>query len=381
MTLVIVLSVLITACPPLNKRPRNDSSENANFKTVYMGSPSKIYEGAKLNPAVDRQFFEGTQSVYLFSYAEFKPYETMRVKTSATRADLQKGQTPEEQSVFDKLDSLKFDIERKENFIYLSTGDQNHFAKAIQIDTNKLTVELFESAVSTQRQYQILHTSLASDGELFSLLLKSQAGSEDASVLAMYFVKHFQPKRPPTLDRNLNYLYGPGVKVTLSRQNKIELNACGSLAVESSEFIRDQVLKWNHALQGLFQIEFSVANEYYPFTDLKQKCIYFVDDYLSDPREDVGGLGMTKPVLDYNKPEIIDSDIIVFKSEFEKVSKNSRGFFQPERHIRHTVLHELGHFLGLHHQFDDSISSVMSYREYLLELSDYDMHAIRSLYK
>jgi predicted Zn-dependent protease len=50
--------------------------------------------------------------------------------------------------------------------------------------------------------------------------------------------------------------------------------------------------------------------------------------------------------------------------------------------VRKTSLHEIGHFLGLHHQFNPAIPSIMSYAEKNeSKLYDYDVKAVQHLYE
>ncbi|NJM10455.1 MAG: matrixin family metalloprotease, partial [Bdellovibrionaceae bacterium] len=90
--------------------------------------------------------------------------------------------------------------------------------------------------------------------------------------------------------------------------------------------------------------------------------------------------------------ELIDGDIFFLLGELqEAVDKVAPGrqitdpmfMISPKLvdSILQTNIHEMGHLLGLHHQFDPSISSIMSYKDDRRGLQDYDVKAIQALYE
>jgi predicted Zn-dependent protease len=89
-------------------------------------------------------------------------------------------------------------------------------------------------------------------------------------------------------------------------------------------------------------------------------------------------LGVTFTTLDLVNYSHIDSDILIFEKDLEAVSRNRPELLIPE--LTRTLKHEMGHFLGLDHQFKDEIHSIMSYRPSDDELFDYDKKAILELY-
>ncbi len=85
-------------------------------------------------------------------------------------------------------------------------------------------------------------------------------------------------------------------------------------------------------------------------------------------------LGKAMPIAGPGREEFLDGDIILLTSELQellaprgiKTSIMDEGTLkQPlvKSVIEGTSLHEIGHFLGLHHQFKPEIESIMSYSE------------------
>ncbi|MEK6554296.1 MAG: matrixin family metalloprotease, partial [Bdellovibrionota bacterium] len=226
---------------------------------------------------------------------------------------------------------------------------------------------------------RILHFSRHKNGNIFSLL--AYGTDKDGRTLnAIYFAKKFNPQIPTRTAKPYFYLMGPGYKYNW-KEKQLTIDVCG----EHDEFVEDHTVhainEWNSALGKKMKIEFGLPKKFYPFSDFNQHCIYIVDNILSkaDPRR--ANYGTTYTIENSEKSELIDSDIFIFKKEFEK---NGYSFDAAElrQEMRFTFVHEIGHFLGLDHVFEDGVKSIMGY-DFDLEpkLQPIDKEAIRALYE
>jgi predicted Zn-dependent protease len=80
-------------------------------------------------------------------------------------------------------------------------------------------------------------------------------------------------------------------------------------------------------------------------------------------------------VVDSAAQRIVASDVLLFRKGFAKIYGSSL----TEGDIEATAAHELGHFLGLDHEFDPTIESIMSY-DPIREIKPHDRAAIEAVY-
>ena len=95
------------------------------------------------------------------------------------------------------------------------------------------------------------------------------------------------------------------------------------------------------------------------------------------PDKTYSNLASTFYVANFHREEIIDSDIIIWNKEFQKINPNY--VFPAEISPSRTIVHEMGHFFGLHHKFNGT-KSVMSYKRKHHKIFEYDAKALRELY-
>lgn len=228
-----------------------------------------------------------------------------------------------------------------------------------------------------------LHWSATADKSVFSVLFKYQDAINGKGVGAIYLKREAEKKKRPLYSRVYQYLAGPGVGVKWNSETTLELEVCG--ADEDLAHSRNGVALWSEALKGRLDIRLKATKKFKPFSDLKQRCIYAIDLYDNAP--EAYNFGVTVPILDRGSGEIIDSDIIIFNKAFERAKEKLKEketseyalLYALDRYKSITYTHELGHLLGLHHQFDGT-KSIMSYEFDATSLSDYDVKAIQELY-
>jgi hypothetical protein len=230
----------------------------------------------------------------------------------------------------------------------------------------------------------IVHWSQSKDRNFISILFKTNEASAGKALMAIYFSKAGESKRIERTSEQFKYIAGNGVKIGWA-DTDLTIRYCDS----GSEFyaVKDAVAKWQTVLNGRLNIHLVSASSFAPFSDLNEHCFKFVDSYIFEKNQEQAVYGITLPIISSSKAKIVDSDIFIFRKEFEKVISNARRHGVPqykidaylEDHYTITFVHELGHFLGLDHQFDGT-KSVMSYKFDSKSPTDYDIEAIQELY-
>ncbi len=357
--------------------PAVHTKEEPAIRTVYMGDPMKMIEGAALNPKIDFSFFEGAESVshfYTFAFVDKQSYNRKaKLKVSAGQEtplnDNRTSPIPYEVSWSANTDGSPQVSLRQKHRMYTLYKDPS---------TGKNYLHFQDDSTKTAAVVEILHFSVSVDKQHCSLLFVENVPHVGQVVSAFYYSKKMKNDFLEKLNL-FKYVRGVGLKIAWPKDKPIEIQACGANTEDIKKFMEDGVQEWNAALDSLQSIELKQADTYYPFSDLNQHCIYYVDSFILEPNENKGLLGITIS-LDFGASQFTDSDIFILKGEFLKnpILRNTQ---KTNKLYSRTIAHELGHFLGLHHQFDGT-KSIMSYDfKDDGKISDYDKDAIRALYK
>ena len=193
------------------------------------------------------------------------------------------------------------------------------------------------------------------------------------------FYRHSAKKPTTKVSSAYNYIYGPGVVVPwkLDATRKVTVDICPSMSQKlSSTRIKSALEAWEAPFAFKTNKLDIVLNELTvckPFSDVDQHSIHYIDSYLTIQQEDAYNAGFTMIHSDLSVGNIFDADIVILGAEIAK----DESFDAYE--FGRVLTHELGHFLGLDHQFDGT-SSIMSYKS-IYNLSEYDDNAITELYK
>lgn len=147
-----------------------------------------------------------------------------------------------------------------------------------------------------------------------------------------------------------------------------------SLCGEYNRIARDAFLEavgiWNRELQSIRTpiIKASFTRSTIPFGDLNTHCIYLSEGLFNKKSHS----GETWSISSRQTGFIIDSDILIS-------SHLADTNFRKE--LQWTLLHEIGHWLGLSHPENHTVESIMSYRNDIHEPTQFDIHHLKKLYR
>jgi hypothetical protein len=231
------------------------------------------------------------------------------------------------------------------------------------------------------KDIRVLHTSF--NDQAFSILIQSDVPG-DRFVIDMFF-SHSGPI-PLTKDTSDNYYYllGKGLKFQWPQDHAQTLVLCGDPGRGAAEAFERGANAWRPYLAGRLQFQTYAQTSCPPFSDVNSRVTVFVDDWI----EIVGPqakAAFTTSAFYYGKGEIADSDIFFLRGEWQEMIGGFANLKKNDTHPRivqayyETLAHEMGHFLGLHHQFDHGVPSIMGYDD-VSYITNYDSAAIQALY-
>jgi hypothetical protein len=234
----------------------------------------------------------------------------------------------------------------------------------------------------SDRSFRVLHYSSSPDLSRFSFLMYFPGASK--MLMSITFSKAHPQVQIEKADEKFEYMFGKGVKIGWKNNKTIPFNLCGKDGRRFKNELTDAVEPWNAPLKGKLSIQVKAKDKCPPFSDVNFKGLYFIGSYLTLASTEYLNPASTVLVPNISRGALIDGDIFFFKSEYQKALAR-RGLtwnspFDSAKIFSRTMTHEFGHLLGLHHKFDKSTDSIMSYNSAQREISDYDTKAIQELY-
>lgn len=346
---------------------KSSSKPTSKVRIVKMGDPSSLYKGAELDKdLIGKNAFKDGDIVWLRTSYYFMPEE----KSKGGNRNLEKENQASTNPTDDEEEDTSFMVildEAKEEIKFVSEKKTFHFFK-----DGSAKFYWYRALDSTE---SLVHVSFSPSQEHFNLL------TVDEKKIVSYLVFYRKPLAPFKIEKNEKFKFGIGPGVFARWKKPIPLELCGPQSDVIAGFARRGVDAWNKALPESNQIVLSKATTYRPFSDLNQHCVYVIDDLLSESSAGYIVPAITYTRYNHNELEIIDSDILLFAREFEKYGQGqSIGAITLNQRLQYTMTHEIGHLLGLDHQFDKKTPSIMSYAFKNTYLRDYDREAIQLLY-
>lgn len=367
---LLLFPLLLAGCPDTNKN-RDDEM----FKTVQMGHPEKLFAGADTNPDMWSQgYFKSGQTVWvdgLVSFESLGRYSTKRTNLQKANAA---SKNPGEGKKKGGLPPFIVSVESQSAIIFENVQLKISL-KFIKVSNTETIIEMSENG-KVEVKSNLIHFSMEPKRRNFTLLTyETDKGESSVS----YFQFRTYPLEKVELRPNTYYKFIAGPGVYARWKKPIHLEVCGKDKNYLNEVAEIAVADWNRHLPADTKIKLSVAKRYHPFSDLNQNCLTVIDDLLMEPRSNIGKLATAYTLEDTRNLELFSSNILFFSREFAKTSQDYRSPLLRNMFI-YTVTHEIGHTLGLDHQFDVQVPSIMSYEKDVLSTTAYDAAAIGELY-
>ena len=367
-----LLAILITSAAACGKKSSKSKSSVQRSTFFVQGDPESVVAGSTLNPtsfltSTNVDMIDGFELYSIYTFAERS--ELMPEESG----DIEAGQ---EASTDNELLQERPTFKLKKSYdgvSYESTDAKIIFSFSKSLGSVLNLEQITYSGVDFP--VKVLHYSLKQDQEAFSLLVNVE-DSTGKNLMAFTFVKK-KAQNLSTASAYYKYIAGPGVKARWNKAETLKVRLCSPPTASLAYQYRYGITLWSSSLSSLLPFEIETVTSYPPFSDLNFHCIYNVSSYITvAPDTGHANPAATLPQIDRFKGEIIDSDILIFNSEIEKLGVTQEEYGK----VGWIIGHEMGHFFGLDHQFDDSIKSIMSY-DGIDYITIYDRDAMRTLYQ
>lgn len=362
---VSALALSTTGCS--KDKPKN---QPVIQRYSVVGDPANFIAGTNANQTLDLSFFDSVKEVYLFQAYIFTNQLVANDEANEPKSqeDLEEQEKPREH---EGVPAFPFKVRRVGDKVALENTNLG-----LSINLSRTQAILKEK--DQQSLMKVEHSSVSRDNNVISIAMYGREG-DDQALWVIYLAREIKPRTVKTLPNNYPYLLGFGKKVRWEKADRRPLEICVTGEDKVAKMVEMAGEQWQKALGDLMNAPVKMATNPKPFSDLNQSCVYVVDNYFTYPNPEIANYGITMPVIEFNGDvRLIDSDIVLLAKEFEK-----SGYKMTDKILDatlwYTIIHEMGHYLGLDHQFDGT-RSVMSYDVTDMLLTDYDKKAIRALY-
>lgn len=367
------MSSFLTACP-------SPKEKKVTQVKIHMGDPDDLLIGTTMENKIPKNIFDGIESVQL------------KMITIISSEALNKGKDSEPSSLtalgisdaglMDNKDIAKLILEKSATSdIYFKSTENEGFITLKSTSLDGLTW----SSVGDKKNpapVEFIHFSLSKDRRYFTILARvKEPGKKQLFSLMFALQENVNPKTLSAEQRK--YLYtNEDHPYRWTPTEPLTISTCG----EMPTIIRDETVRaigeWAKVLSDKLSVNHNHASVEYPFSDLNQNCIKYIDGMLSYENVEKANYGITINTNDSENTLFVNSLIFIFKREYEKHGVEATNSLLDFTR-KYTILHELGHLFGLEHQFNTSIKSIMSYEfeRISAKLYPYDIAAVRALYE
>ncbi|RYZ51743.1 MAG: matrixin family metalloprotease [Proteobacteria bacterium] len=361
--LLSLLFPLVNACggkvPSSNDHPKSNFPEASKF--FVHGDPEELIADSVQDKSgfSDASNYARLDQFTMVGRVEFAELiEKAKVDRIANHADLEARNSTNSESETKSLQSDYAFTQEGKSLLYRDTAPDHENYPVFKFDDEggKLVLSQIDG-----ESVEPVHYSMKNNGEAMSFLVRSK-GEEGTVLSAFYFVKLKPLKLMPRFISALENYFLAGDGTVINWKSEINLSVCGKNRAKYKTSVDQAIAAWSEA--GAFDKGFIGKNAYtvkvndkaFPFNDLNQNCINFIDRYKNEDQENFITMGVTLPIYDWSNQSIFSSQIFIF---LNATSRSQMGMLS-------VLTHEMGHLLGLGHEFksgsnDTALPSIMGY--------------------
>lgn len=383
---ILIIMFALTSLTSCGKKKNHRSSENAVVKSYFVkGDTLEIIKDTVNNPNsfITKDNFINFDGYILSNIVQFTPVEEI-VKEKDPNSSIEEGHESNEIDLTKvNRENYRFNFSKTNDSLIFKDNENSYILKFKLVGSiYQLTHLQVDKNIYPVNE---IHYSLKQDQNAFSILFYVKTDDNLITLLNFSFYKELEKfinVDISDVNKKFKYLLGPGVKNFWSPiEKKLEFNICKNKSEEINpvsilEQYKNGLKGFNSILKDRLDIFTKVYISYPPFSDLNFHCIYTINNYLVNENNFEMVAGSTYSTFNYSNREFLDSDIFIWVKEYDK----NQISFANQSKITKIIIHELGHALGLDHQFTDSIPSIMSYNSEINEAQDYDKEALEILY-
>ncbi len=388
-SLVVVSPLVLAGCPGFLEKDKKPMKVGVR---KMKGDPAVFVKGTAMNMKNELpvELFDGKFAMDIGGFAE--------AEQEKPRTNMENGQEAPAQSGTDAKKDLENSFETTEIKKSAEQIVVTHSAVVLtfKVDNAKRTATLVSALDRHENQthkigengVSVLHTSISKDRRAFSILF-AKSSTPNRLMISFNFMPPAPIKESVFTADTFFYVLGKGVKMIWPQDEKRQLTICRPQPGIANEFNR-ALADWQKALEGRLELATAESRDCPPFSDLNTHTTTVVDGWINIEGAQ-GTTGFTQLSYDLANGELLDADIFILREEvvedlrlrnsnFDAKADSATNDAAMRQFYFEIFQHELGHLLGLHHQFDHGVKSIMGYDPAVTTMQPYDIQAIQALY-